>query len=182
MKILGQYNYCIISGIPGIGKTTLAQVLTTWFMDQGYELIAARENVQEAIDSFHADKKQVIYFDDFLGRSSLGEALGKNEDEGILCLLKAARESLNKRVIFTTREYILEQARENFEKLSGKELEIAKCILDLESYTRAHRARILYNHVYFSNLLARTSRLCSPIALTWTSLITRITAHASLNG
>lgn len=152
MEILSKFRYCIISGIPGIGKTTLAQILVTRFVDDGYELVTAREDVREALDQLDSKRKQVIYFDDFLGRSSLGERLSKNEDEGILRLLKTASQAKNKRVILTTREYILTDARQKYERLSGPEMELAKCIVELAKYTRGNRARILYNHLYFSKV------------------------------
>ena len=36
-NILSQYNYVIISGIPGIGKTTLANILLYDYLAHGYE-------------------------------------------------------------------------------------------------------------------------------------------------
>jgi hypothetical protein len=150
--ILAKNNYCILSGIPGIGKTTLAQVLVTRLMEDGYELIAVRDDIKEAFDALDLTKKQVVYYDDFLGQSSISERLGKNEDRGISRLLAEAPRAKHLKVIFTTREYILEAAKRVYEPLSRGELDEAKCIVKVEDYTRGHRARILYNHVYFSGL------------------------------
>ncbi|QQS09719.1 MAG: restriction endonuclease [Phycisphaerales bacterium] len=152
MNILHANNYCILSGIPGIGKTTLAQVLVAKLMDDGYELIAVRDNIHEAFDSLHPEKRQVVYYDDFLGQSSVSEKLGKNEDHGIVRLLTHARHTKHLKVVLTTREYILEDAKRVYEPLSRTNLDLAKCIIKVEDYTRGHRARILYNHVYFSDL------------------------------
>ncbi len=152
MDILAKHNHCILSGIPGIGKTTLAQVLVTRLMEEGYELIAVRDDVQEAFEALDLAKKQVVYYDDFLGQSSISERLGKNEDRGIARLLAESRRAKHLKVIFTTREYILEDAKRVYEPLSRADLDIAKCIVTVEDYTRGHRARILYNHVYFSGL------------------------------
>ncbi len=152
LDILRTHNYCIISGIPGVGKTTLAQVLVTRLMEAGFELVAVREDVGEALDVLDTTKRQVVYYDDFLGRSSIGERLNKNEDRGILRLLGEASRSKLLKVVFTTREYILNDAKRLYEPLAGPELEVAKCIVRIEDYTRANRARILYNHLYFSNL------------------------------
>ena len=152
LDILKRENYCVISGTPGIGKTTLAQILVTRLLDDGFELIAVRDDIGEALHALDLSKRQVVYYDDFLGRSSLGERLHKNEDRSIIRLLEEAKKSKHLKVILTTREYILNDARRVYEPLSGFELEIAKCIVAVEDYTRGHRARILYNHVYFSDL------------------------------
>lgn len=152
MDILAKHNHCILSGIPGIGKTTLAQVLVTRLMEDGYELIAVRDDVQEAFDALDLTKKQVVYYDDFLGQSSISERLGKNEDRGIARLLGESRRAKHLKIIFTTREYILEDAKRVYEPLNRADLDMAKCIVTVEDYTRGHRARILYNHVYFSGL------------------------------
>jgi hypothetical protein len=121
-------------------------------LDDGFELIAVRDDAGEAFDSLDLAKRQVVYYDDFLGKASIGERLGKNEDRSILRLLQEARRSRLLKVIFTTREYILNDARRVYESLCGPEIEVAKCIVRIEHYTRGHRARILYNHVYFSDL------------------------------
>lgn len=152
LDILAKHHYCVLSGIPGIGKTTLAQVLVTRLMDEGYELIAVRDDVQEAFEALEVAKKQVVYYDDFLGQSSISERLGKNEDRGIVRLLTESRRAKHLKVIFTTREYILEDAKRVYEPLNSGDLDVAKCVVKVEDYTRGHRARILYNHVYFSGL------------------------------
>lgn len=152
LDILAKHNYCVLSGIPGIGKTTVAQVLAARFLEDGYELIAVREDAREAFDVLDLTKKQVVYYDDFLGQSSISERLGKNEDRGIVRLLAEARRAKHLKVIFTTREYILEDAKRTYEPLNSSGIDVAKCVVSVEDYTRGHRARILYNHVYFSGL------------------------------
>lgn len=152
MNTLLKFNYCILSGIPGIGKTTLAQVLIAKWMDDGYELIAVNESVEEAFEEFESSRRQIIYYDDFLGQSSIGERLVKNEDQRIVRLLNEARRSDRLKVILTTREYILEDAKRTYEPLSRIDLDMAKCVVKMEDYTRGHKARILYNHVFFSGL------------------------------
>lgn len=154
MQILGRYNYCILSGIPGIGKTTLAQVLATRLMEDGHELIAVQDSVQNAFTMLDLTRKQVVYYDDFLGQTSITERLGKNEDHGISRLLHEACRNKNLKVILTTREYILRDAKKTYEPLNRAGLDVAKCTITVEDYTRPLRARILYNHLYFSRLSA----------------------------
>jgi hypothetical protein len=62
------------------------------------------------------------------------------------------RDSPAHRAVLTTREYILEEAKHHSEKLRRCGLESGKCVLRLEGFTREHRAQILYNHLYYSDL------------------------------
>jgi hypothetical protein len=150
--ILQDHHYCIISGIPGIGKTTLAEILVVAHLEAGFELVVIGQNIREAFSVIKATQNQLFYYDDFLGRSSFGEKLEKNEDQNILQFLRELTGDASKRLILTTREYLLRQARQQYERLDTQELEIAKCIVDLHKYTWANRARIFYNHLYFSDL------------------------------
>lgn len=154
MAILGKDNYCVLSGIPGIGKTTLAQIIVAKMLADGWSLIAVRNDIEEAFHELDPSRKQVVFYDDFLGQSSVGERLAKNEDRSIVRLLDAARRSERLKVVLTTREYILEDAKRLYEPLNRGDLDIAKCTVKVEDYTRGIRARILYNHIFFSGLPA----------------------------
>jgi ATP-dependent exoDNAse (exonuclease V) alpha subunit len=159
-RLLDQYNYCIISGIPGIGKTTLAEILIIHLLEGGFELVVATSNIAEALHLLRSERSQTVYYDDFLGRSSLGEKLGKNEDRSLLRLLKEVRSSSSKKLILTTREYILAQAKQTYELLNDRDLDLGRCVVQLEDYTRYDRARILYNHLFFFDVPdAHTSAL-----------------------
>jgi len=52
MKILKADHYCIISGIPGIGKTTLAEMLLINYMNEGYEGVKISSDITEALKVF----------------------------------------------------------------------------------------------------------------------------------
>lgn len=151
-QILEQSNYLIISGIAGIGKSTLAEIIVYQHLSQGYEFIEVTENINEAWDLFKPEQKQIFYYDDFLGRTSIADKLGKNEDQSILTFIKEINTSKNKRFILTTREHILRQARIHYERLADRSLDIATCIVDLVHYTKLIKAKILYNHLYFSEM------------------------------
>jgi hypothetical protein len=66
--------------------------------------------------------------------------------------LKDVEKSENKRIILTTRGYILEQARQAHERLERFDFGNNTYILDLEDYRDSARAAILYTNVYFSSL------------------------------
>src|SRR6185369_1137762 len=150
--LLDKYRYCIIAGIPGIGKTTLAEVLLADLVDrQGFEAFRIAHDLSEIRPVKNSKSKQVFYFDDFLGKTSL-EKLQKNEDQRLLELMEEVAANPNWRFILTTREYILNTARLRYEAFAQPSIEFKLCIINLSDYVRSIRAKILYNHIYFSDL------------------------------
>lgn len=95
---------------------------------------------------------QIFYYDDFLGQTTLDQKFNKNEEQKLLDFIGMVRKSKNKRFILTTREYILNKAKTVYEKLARSNFDVDKCTIELKNYTRFERAKILFNHVYFSNL------------------------------
>jgi len=150
--LLDQSHYCIIAGIPGIGKTTLAEVLLADLVDrQGFEAFRIAHDLAEIRPVKNSRRKQVFYFDDFLGKTAL-EKLQKNEDQRLIELMEEVASNENWRFILTTREYILNSAILRYEAFAHPSIDFKLCVVNLADYTRSIRARILYNHIYFSDL------------------------------
>lgn len=147
LEIMKEQKYVIISGIPGIGKTTLArmlvyEILTAMKYD---EFVCIEDNLHDAASLFQEGKKQVFFFDDFLGSNTFMEETGF--ENKLISFIKAIRRESGKMFVMTTREYILAQAKEHYEKLQTNNIEIAKCTIDMGTYSTVIRARILYNHL-----------------------------------
>lgn len=150
--LLDKHHYCIIAGIPGIGKTTLAEVLLADLVDrQGFEAFRIAHDLSEIRPVKNPKRKQVFYFDDFLGKTSL-EKLQKNEDQRLVELMEEVIANPNWRFILTTREYILNSARLRYEAFAQPSVDFKLCVINLSDYVRSIRAKILYNHIYFSDL------------------------------
>jgi hypothetical protein len=149
--LLDRLHYCVVTGIPGVGKTTLAEVLLADLVGRGYELIVLNRSVSEALEVLDPSQHQVLYFDDFLGMTML-ESMARNEDRDLLTLFGDVRRSQTTRLVLTTREYILRQAIAGHERLDRPGVEWARCTVELTGYDALHRARILYNHLRFSGL------------------------------
>lgn len=115
--LLDEQNLCIIAGVPGIGKTTLAQVLVAEHVAVGYELIEVSEDIEEANRLWDDVNAQIFYYDDFLGQTSLADKLHKNEDSRLLKFMRRISAKSNKKLVMTTREYILAQAKQRYERL-----------------------------------------------------------------
>lgn len=152
IDILNQNNYCVISGVPGIGKTTLADILSFQYIQQEFEFLFISNNISEAWELLKKDTKQLFYFDDFLGRNFLEDRLEKNEDDSLISFIEYIKKDKSKKFILTTREYILNQAKHTYKKLDNGDLELAKCTLDLGNYTKLIKAKIFYNHLFYSDL------------------------------
>jgi hypothetical protein len=154
IRKLNNARVCIISGVPGVGKTTLAEMLLLHHLRDGWELVTIHQNVSEGLRALQLrpEARQVFYYDDFLGQISSGEKLAKNEDGALLQLLGAVQQSASKRFILTTREYILTQAKREHEKLGRAGLDIYRFVVECRDYDAEAKARVLANHLYFNEV------------------------------
>lgn len=148
-NILNSENFVVISGAPGVGKTTLAEmIIYSYVANSEYEFFNISENIQDAYSVYNLDPnvKQIFYYDDFLGETHLT----KNEDSSLITFINRINKSKNRKLILTTREYILQQSKLLHEKI--EKFDFKKCIIDLKNYTKKIKADILYSHLYFSEL------------------------------
>jgi len=155
IEMLERDHVVIISGAPGVGKTSLAKMLIYAHLEQGFEPITILSDFQTGRERYQQGKKQVFYFDDFIGATFLGErssAFTRNEDRAILDFIEMVRMSPTARLVMTTRQHILNQAIAASEKLKNSRIVDSRCVLEIHDYNLGQRAEILYNHIYFSDL------------------------------
>ncbi|MDD5071078.1 MAG: restriction endonuclease [Candidatus Omnitrophica bacterium] len=151
LKLLKENNVLIISGEPGIGKTTLAENLCLYFMSKGYEFIDIEESLSEAEAIFSKEKKQIFYFDDFLG-SNYFEAVENKKDSHIVKFIDRVHADDLKLFILTSRTNILNNGISYSSIFANSKLRKNEFLLTIEGLCKMDKAKILYNHIWHSKL------------------------------
>lgn len=154
LRILEHNKLLLIHGEPGIGKTTLAELLVWKFLGQEYRLkFVSGSNLRdlEPILSVSNDEKEIIFLDDFLGSTFLDLFHETSENKLVFFLNKYIREK-NKYVVLTTKTSIYNNALKNFEKLNQFSQNIEKLCLELSNYKLLEKAKIFYNHIFTKQL------------------------------
>lgn len=149
--ILSTAGTLIIAGHPGVGKTTLARMLVWLHAAQDWKVFVV-DDIEEAFEISNPGEKRLIFFDDFLGQVRLSADHVRGIDRRLPPFLERVKANKDLRFILTTREYILSQAELLSRRLASREMSANRYVLNVGIYTRAVRARILYNHLHFSGL------------------------------
>ncbi len=145
-------NIAIIAGNPGIGKTTLSHALIAHYIYfEKYQLIdISYRTIQEAEPYFYTPTPSIFLIDDFLGKIKLEK--GNDYIQLLLYFIEKIEKAKDKKLIVTSREYILRKA--NRESYPANEISqrISHYVIELKSFTRRIRTEILYNHLKNSEL------------------------------
>lgn len=154
LSLLDETHHCIIVGIPGVGKTIAARLLIAHYVREGFDVVSVTHDIEDAwkVLDRPEDAKIVIYYDDFLGQMTFSQKLGKNEDRRLLELIAHCKKSRHKRFILTTRDYIFDQALAAYEPLGRAKDDLERSRVKLDDYGLVVRARLLANHLQFSNV------------------------------
>lgn len=152
-KILTKEKLLLITGQPGIGKTTLAELIILDRAKDDFKIYKV-ENIKEAEDviSPSDDEKQLFYFDDFLGANYVEIINAHKTETQLTSFVERIKYTPNKFLILTTRTVILNQAIEKYEKISHSKLGNEKFEIKLTDYSKYEKALILYNHLFFKEV------------------------------
>lgn len=156
LKILNKENLVIITGNPGTGKTTLSKMLVLNYIAEGYKIkISNTNDISKIKQSLSTNKKekQLILLDDFLGQHYL--ELNNKTLKDVYLTIKYIKENYkNTKIILNSRITILNEAEEEenkFKDFMTKEKN-KKILVDTTEISYLDKAKILYNHLYFSEM------------------------------
>ncbi|MCF1464609.1 hypothetical protein FS827_25335 [Agrobacterium vitis] len=155
LKVLETTRVVVISGKPGVGKSTLANALLYRHLEWGYSPVVIKRDIAEGQKLFEFGKEQIFHYDDFMGATFLGEqnsSLDRNGDRAILDFIEMVRDTPSSRLVLTTREHIFSQAVATSERIRHSHLSDQKIVVEIDQYSLRQKAEILYNHIYFSDL------------------------------
>lgn len=151
MEKLEDKHSLIITGAPGVGKTSLADQLCQYYVAHEFELCLIENSLNEAEAHFNEERKQVFYFDDFLGRNFL-LALNHHQDSQVVNFISRVKKDPKKRFILTSRSNILNQGKYLSDLFVIKELDRNEYEVSIASLSGYDKAKILYNHIWFGQL------------------------------
>ncbi|SHN57265.1 AAA family ATPase [Desulfitobacterium chlororespirans] len=148
-----QNQVIVISGEPGVGKTTMAYLLALAYLQPdnlaGFIWANSIHDVYAMMDD---QQKQVIILDDFWGSIFHDDYTRRNDENRLDKLIRRIIESKGqKRLILTTREYILQQGLQKHPALRETLAQYA-LICTMEEYGEDEKASILFRHLYASHL------------------------------
>lgn len=151
MEKLENVHSIIITGAPGVGKTSLADQLSQFYTAEGFEFCFIENSLNEAEKIYREDSYQVFYFDDFLGRNFL-LALDSHQDSHVINFIRRVEKDKKKRFILTSRSNILNQGKRLSDLFEIKKVSRNEYELSISLLTDMDKAKILYNHIWFGDL------------------------------
>lgn len=149
-KLLNEKHVVVLTGSPGVGKSMLAEMLALRHWHEEWQIVSVGTDVDDAWSAYKSGRKQVFLYDDFLGQTDISERRAK--DSWIIRLMDRVARNPDKRLIMTTRSQILQQTRLISEPIAQADFRVVECVINIADYGPVQRARMLYNHIYFSTL------------------------------
>ncbi len=155
IKSINQNNIILIKGAPGVGKTTISEMIVLNLISKYNDLkllYSSYGNISSLKNTISRDAntKELIYIDDFLGQIYLD--LKNERINSLTSLIDYVKGNKNKFLLLNSRITILNDACNKYSSLSRKLEKMNVFQIEIKDLSRFEKAKILYNHLYFSNI------------------------------
>ena len=152
LRQLKSSHVLIISGEPGMGKTTLAKQLALYFcLKYDFRSYLAVSTVDELYTTMQIEGKKVLIFDDFWGSNSFEGFGNSRQTRELLDFMEYIQKKKDTLLLMTTREYILEQGLERNESFR-RYVQHNKIEVRMKTYDMGDKLRIYFGHLRNSSL------------------------------
>lgn len=137
----------LITGNPGIGKTSLGRAIVSYYIIKDYELIYTKE-IDKANQVYKRDGKQIFFLDDYWGSSFKDKNYSHIENTKFINFVDKISKTNNKILVITSRDYIIKQVDNDLKKILGNK----EYLLDIKKISLNLRYKILYKYLSTSNI------------------------------
>lgn len=152
LSILEDEKLLIIKGRPGAGKTTLAKMLSLYFIERGYEFVEILDLDSDIERLLDIPGKRIFYFDDFLGSNRYLIKDAFSNEPRLSRLVRRIARSAEKALILTTRTNILKNAEYLSDKLPKMFNSLSKFEVDVTALSYWEKEEILRRHIVRSGI------------------------------
>ena len=116
-KKLEEQKVLVISGPPGVGKTTLAKMLCYYYLNQGWTFCAIG-TLDDGFARIDDETPTIFFFDDFLGRIKLDRQSLLQRESALAVFVVGGLELLRTHDLFSQRELIFLKKLDVFQTMS----------------------------------------------------------------
>jgi DNA replication protein DnaC len=154
LRCLSKHKTLFLVGEPGVGKTITSKMIILNYAAKGHRIryttdVTDLASLKRALAQ-DRNAKEVILLDDCFGQAYF--EMKSSQGTELLSLIRFVNSSKNKLLILNSRIVIYQEARIKTPELvnSFENKEYGVQILNMSAMSELEKAKILYNHMYFS--------------------------------
>jgi hypothetical protein len=140
----------ILSGNPGVGKTTTALMIASYFLSKNVKEFVFLEDYDFRDTLSLAKESQLIIADDFWGQNfTINKESQFNYEREFKTIVKHFTSSENSYLILTSREYVIKDLFKTADIDTEEIFNKNKFIIELKDMSMADKVKIFFNHLLF---------------------------------